>query len=324
MAGYIGNQVTPQNTPSSQVVSNLLVNPNFGIDQINNGALYTVTGGAAATQALDGWSGQGGAAPGVFKLRQLADPDNAALKCMEITCTTIDAAIGVADYYKIYTAVEGYDAATLMWGTAFAQSATLLFNFKTSVTGVYGIAVTNSAGNRSYVAIITVADTAEHTYTITIPGDTAGTWLYTNGIGLYFQITLACGSDNQKAAGAWGADNKLTTSAQCNFMSNIANIAYLKRIQLVPGTAATNFAPQDYRSELARCMRYYQSAPLSFATGAVGGNVQFSGLWPVPMRASPTQGGTSGTAIGVSATGYTVSVPPAGTAVVATLNSRLA
>jgi hypothetical protein len=301
---YQLQSITPSSSPSVAAVQpNLLINPNWQIDQINEGALYTVTGGGADVQGPDGWSGTAAAAPGVFKLRTLADPDNAALKCLEITCTTADAAIAATDDYHIYTAIEGYDAASLMSGTASAQSATIQFKFKSNVTGVYGLSIANSAKNRSYVGIITVADTAEHEYTVSLTLDTTGTWLYTNGVGLYLRLTLAAGSNFQAAAGAWNAANNLTTSAQANFMSVNTNIAYLKRIQLIPGSLVQAYRPADIQKELAKCQRYYaktfpQGTAVAQSAGTTGGiyavgpsaGASFGTAWtfPMVMRTTPS------------------------------------
>lgn len=295
---------------------NLLINPNWLIDQVNEGALYTVNSTVAGP---DGWTGVATAASGVFKLRQLTDPDNAALKCLEITCTTIDAAIASGDQYTLFTAIEGYDMAALGWGTASALPVTLTFKFKTSVVGVYGVSMSNSAGNRSYVSIITVANTNENTYTLTVPGDTAGVWLYMNGGGAYLQLALAAGSTYQTTAGAWGGAGFLTTAAQVNFMSSVSNIAYLKRVQLTAGSIVTGFAPQDYQKELAKCQRYYAksfamgTAPVSnvgtiiggFEIGAFrAGAVTMYGPtlpFPVRMRATPTMTTFNPTAAGAEA-----------------------
>lgn len=279
---------------------NLIVNPNWQIDQINEGALYTVN--TTDVRGPDGWSGSAVGA-GVFKLRTLADPDNAALKCMEITCTTADASIAATDDYFLYTAVEGYDAAALQSGVASAQPITIQFKFKTSVTGVYGISVANSAINRRYIGIITVADTSEHEYVTTLTLDTAGTWLYTSGVGLYMRICLAAGSNFQSTSGAWAAGAEQTTAAQCNFMSVNTNIAYLKRVRLVQGSSALPYDPADLQKELAKAQRYYAktfsqgTAPAQSAgrAGALCSN-SISGLrgpgeaWQFPseMRAAPT------------------------------------
>lgn len=246
---------------------NLLINPNWLIDQIAEGALYIVNSGAV--QGPDGWTG-GSAGTGIFKVRTLADPDNAALKCLEITCTTADAAIAAGDLYFLQTSVEGYDAAALMAGTVNAQQITVSFNFKSNVNGVYGISVKNSAANRTYVGIITVVDANEHTYTVTLTMDTAGVWLYNNGVGLTFAICLAGGATFQAVAGAWSAGNFYTTAAQCNFMSAITSIAYLKRIQLIRGGNVLPFQPADYEKELRKCQRYYEKTwAQGVAVGAI-------------------------------------------------------
>lgn len=255
---------------------NLLINPNWQIDQINEGALYTVNG-ASAVQGPDGWSGNDGNGAGVFKLRTVADPDNAALNCLEITCTTADASIAAGDLYRIFTAVEGYDAAALQFGTSGAAPLTLQFKFKTSVTGVYGVSLYNSAANRFYPSYITVSDTNENEYSVTLTADTTGTWLYTNGVGLYLQIVLAAGSTYHGTANAWtGTGSPATTSSQCNFMSSNTNVAYLKRIQLIPGSQVQAYKPADIQKELAKCQRYYEK---SFDQGvAVAQNAGTAGV----------------------------------------------
>lgn len=246
------------------------VNPNWLIDQINEGALYTV---GANTQGPDGWSGSLTGA-GVFKLRRIADPDNAALKCLEITCTTADAAIAATDQYQIYTSIEGYDAADLMAGTASASKITIQFKFKSNVTGVYGISVINSAANRSYVGTINVADTNEHDYTVTLTLDTAGTWLYTNGTGLQVRLMLAGGTNFQTTAGSWQAGNFNTTSEQCNFMSANTSVAYLKRFHVIPGGVALAYHKQDIERELRKAHRYFDK---TYPQGTIPGTVTNTG-----------------------------------------------
>lgn len=286
-----------------RLAPNLLINPNWIFDQINEGTLYTITGGGADVQTVDGWSGSAVASPGVFKVRRLTDPENAALQCLEVTCTTIDASIAATDAYYLHTAIEGQDALSLMLGTALAETITVTFNFKTSVTGIYGISLANSALNRSYVGSINAVDTSEHTYSVTLALDTSGTWLYDTGVGLRLRVCLAAGSNFQTATGSWGANNMLTTSSQVNFMSSTSNIAYLKRIQLAATPVAVPLLPINYSSDLLKCQRYYTK---SYALGTAVGtatttnqNLQYAdktnstqasytSWYPVQMRATPT------------------------------------
>jgi len=282
----------------------LNTNPNWLIDQINVGALYTSSSGANVL-GPDGWSLRADGA-GVFKVRTLADPDNAALKVLEITCTTADASIAATDKYHIFTSIEGYDVASLKAGTASASQITLMFESDFSVTGTYGIAIQNSAANRRYIGTFTQAvSNAREQQKVTLTLDTSGTWLYTNGAGLTVHLTLAAGTNFQDTASAWAAGAHLTTSAQANFMSSTSNIGYLGRFHVIPGGVALAYANHDFVAELAKARRSYQKTFLAgtvpaqnagdntgefvFTSGVAGaGNVrgyyQFNGL----MRAAPT------------------------------------
>lgn len=240
---------------------NLFGNPNWNLDQINEGALYTVTGGGANIQGPDFWTGRAVAAPGIFKLRKIVNPDRANENCLEITCTTIDAAIAAGDCYDIFTAIEGYDIADLGAGTVGAKSIVINIPIKFSKAGNYGLAIRNSATNRSYVTTVTqlVANTWE-TKSITILLDTAGVWLYNNGVGLYVSFCLAAGATFQAAPDAWTAGDFRTIATQVNFMDNVANIGYIGRIQCIAGAINLPVAPPDIQKELTKAQRYYEKS----------------------------------------------------------------
>lgn len=267
--------------PSRPVLN---INPDNLLDQINEGALYTVN--ASDVRGPDGVSGTSVGA-GVWKMRTLADPDNAARKVLELTCTTADASLAATDDYFLYRAVEGYDSALLLPGTASPQSVTIQFRLKTSVTGIYGVSIANSALNRRYIGTITVSDTAIHDYTVTLTMDTTGTWLYTNGVGMYMRLCLAAGSNFQSTAGAWAAGAQQTTSAQANFMSNTANIAYLGSVHIIPGPLVQSYQPADIQRHLAKAQRQYEK---SYNLGVVPG--------------TSTGAGSVQTAFGAALAGY--------------------
>lgn len=285
----------------------LNVNPNMLIDQINEGSLYTVN--ATGVQGPDGWTGNA-AGGGVFKLRRIADPDNAARYVTEITCTTADAAIGATDKYEIYTSIEGYDLAQLAPGTASAGKITIQFQFKTSVTGTYCIALQNSAQNRAYIGTITVSDTSVHDYSVTLTLDTSGTWLYTNGVGCYIFFGLAVGSDFQASGGSWQAGNYHATSAQANFMSSTSNVAYLGRFHVIPGNVVCAYKPADIQRELAKAQRYYEKVGGTLQSFFIDWNADAgsstTGAWTwnfrVEKRTTPTMS-TSGAFTTVNTTG---------------------
>jgi hypothetical protein len=112
----------------------------------------------------------------------------------------------------------------------------------------------------------------------------------------------------------------LTMPLNATFTIDIA------QVQLEPGPVATPFEQRPVGTELALCQRYYQ--PFSdygfvVANGSNAGNVQFSGLLLVPMRATPTKNGAVGTAMNISPASWVVSVPPGSSASVASLSAEL-
>lgn len=281
---------------------NLLVNPNNLFDQVNEGALYTVN--TTNVRTLDGLSGTA-AGTGTFKIRRLVDPSHASLWVSEITCTVADVALAASDDYFIYRAVEGYDAAAFLYGESGAKAGTFQFDFQSNLVGVYGVSVMNSAGNRRYVGSITVADTAEHTYSLQFTADTTGTWLFTNGVGCYLRICLAAGSNFQTATpNTWAAGAEQTVGAQVNFMSSVSNVAYLKRAQFIPGALVQAYAPANVQKELALVQRQYfktfaQGAVVQRGAGTNTGEFVWNGVnasttfgaylaYPVTLRAVPT------------------------------------
>ncbi len=277
----------------------LNINPNWLFDQINEGAAYSVSG--ATVQGPDGWSGKATGA-GTFTMQRVTDPDNADLLCLKVACTVADASIGATDDYCIFTAVEGYDVAWLNPGLASAGQISVRVKAKFPAAGTYAVFLQNSAQARSYLQTLTVPDGNENEYPLTWTLDTTGTWLLTNGVGLYLGIDLASGSNFQTTVGSWQAGNFKCTSGQTNFMAANTNIAYIKRVHLVPGPVALPYAPQDYQRELAKGKHYYRK---SWAQGTAVGTATAVGergfvacvnaganFFPHEwnMRAAPTMG----------------------------------
>lgn len=250
----------------------LLSNPDWLIDQINEGAAYTVNG--ASVQAMDAWSGLATGA-GVFTMQQVADPDYPNQKALKIVVTTADNSIAAGDRYVVNTAIDGQDAAELALGTVNASSFTVQFDAKFPVAGTYGISFRNSANNRNYVGTFTqnVAN-ARESKTVTVSGDTTGTWLYSlNSIGLRMDICLAAGSTYQTSAGVWAnTPGMLTTSAQANFMATLSNTGYIGRISLKKGSVVQAFGMMDRDRDLAKCQKkYWKSFPQGVAVATNAG-----------------------------------------------------
>jgi len=213
---------------------------------------------------------------------------------------------GANDEYELYHKIEGYNAADLGWGTSSAKSITLSFWVNCSLTGTFSVAFSNNSTNRSYVATYTISSANTWTYvTLTVPGCTDGTWLTTNGIGIYVIWNLADGSSyDTTTPNTWLTSFKTKTSSTVNFIGTTNATFYLTGAQFEAGTTASPFEYRQYGTELALCQRYYYSIfynAASSSTNSITNAAAYTSLlafgivpFPVSMRANPTLYQTSG------------------------------
>lgn len=212
---------------------------------------------------------------------------------------------------SLFHRVEGLNCADLGWGTATAKTVTLSFWVRSSLTGTFGVSLTNSAFTRSYVASYTInaANTWEQK-TITIAGDTSGTWLTSNGIGISIYWDLGVGTTySGSATGAWQGAGYEGLTGGTKLSATSSATFYITGVQLEKGSTATSFDFRSYGTELALCQRYYQTytnLPVPFnANGNNGLNGYLSLVYPVVMRAAPSASGSS-VVYKQNATGITV------------------
>jgi hypothetical protein len=163
-------------------------------------------------------------------------------------------------YAQVVQNIEGFNTADLGWGTANAQSITLSFRVKSSLTGTFSVAFRNSASNRSYVTTYTIdeANTWE-TKTVTIPGDTTGTWLTNNGIGISLVYRFG-DSGGTPSINQWTATGNAFATGSVNVMGTANATWQITGVQLEKGTVATPFERRPYGMELALCQRYYEKS----------------------------------------------------------------
>ena len=223
------------------------------------------------------------------------------------------------DYGTLRTFVEGYNAADLAWGTASAKTVTLSFQVYSSLTGTFGGALQNNAGNRSYpfTFSIPVANTWT-SISITIAGDTTGTWATDNSRGIEVDFNLGNGSSNSGTAGSWQAAGYYSATGSVNMVATASSTFYLTAVQLEVGSSATGFEYVNYQTSLANCQRYYARLQGTTTYSGFGAGAWFSTTqcniyikYPQTMRTSPTvgYGGTvscminGGTQVNISGTG---------------------
>ena len=276
---------------------NRIINGAMVIDQRNAGAAVTISA-PSFVYTLDRWFGYGQLTDGVFTVQRSTTAPTGFTNSALTTVTTADASIGASQLYGFGQKIEGFNVADLGWGTASAQSVTLSFQVRTSVTGTYSVTVFNSAFNRGYTATFTVsaANTFE-TKTITIPGDTSGTWATDNSIGLTVWISLGAGSTFTGTAGAWNAGTTYAATGQVNLIATSGATFYITGVQLEAGSVASPFERRDYGRELQMCQRYFQQLPsnrtdagfMVLSSPVLGGSDRIPlPVLPVPLRTSPT------------------------------------
>lgn len=268
---------------------NRIINGDMRIDQRNVGAAVLNANGYIVDRFLSNYFGSG---TGRWTASQSTDAPSGFTNSFTVTVTTTDASPSATFAYNIANhRIEGFNVADLAWGTASAKTVTVSFWTKSSVTGSFPLVLNNSAGTRGYGTLYTVAAANTWEYkTITIPGDTSGTWLTDEGIGIML-CWGAGGANRTLTADTWSttASTPTTVSGAVNLLATNGATLYLTGVQLEVGDTATPFEHRLIGAEIALCQRYYIASQFSIqgnalSGGYVGGWIQF----PTAMRATPT------------------------------------
>jgi hypothetical protein len=270
---------------------NRIINGDMRIDQRNNGA-----SGTAAGYTIDRW-GYGALQPnkGTWA-RGSSGPAIAALGFPYYLSFVSSSAYTplVTDQFNFSQLIEADMVSDFAWGTANAQPVTLSFWAFSSLTGTFSGAIRNYPvpSTRSYPFSFSLP--SANTWTkivITIPGDTAGTWVMQGNaaaFGLVFD--LGCGANFRGPANAWAAANYVSATGAQSIVATNGATFYVTGVKLEIGSVATPFNRQSMAQSLIDCQRYYQFLPRLM----VMGNVPASGVayeayaLPVAMRATPT------------------------------------
>jgi hypothetical protein len=242
---------------SPYVLKNRIINGAMVVDQRNAGAAVTVNTNGAF-YATDRFRLSGITSSGVFTGQQIADAPTGFNNSLRVTVTTADASLGADDIYYCVQPIEGFNVADLGFGSAAAQTVTLSFWTKSTLSGTFGGSLSNSAVDRSYPFTYTIsaANTWEYK-TITIAGDTSGTWLTTNGVGMRVYFGLGVGSNFTGTANQWNGAFDISAASAVNVMGTLSATWQITGVQLEIGTTATPFERRLYNQELANCQRYY-------------------------------------------------------------------
>jgi len=237
---------------------NRIINGAMVIDQRNAGASASLT--SSQTYFVDRFFGVEDT-DGTMTIQRSTTAPTGFINSLLMTTTSADASLGATQICYVGQKIEGLNVADLGWGTASAATVTLSFWVRSSLTGTFGGALANAAFNRSYPFTYTInsANTFEYK-TITIAGDTTGTWPTDNGNSFQLIFGLGVGSTYSGTAGAWAGAGYLSATGATSVIGTNGATFYITGVQLEKGSTATSFDYRPYGTELALCQRYFEKS----------------------------------------------------------------
>jgi hypothetical protein len=292
--------VSASNLSAPQAMgSNRIINGDMRIDQRNSGA----SGTASGVYTIDRWiygasqTNRGSWQRGTAGVNLIPVGFGNYLAFVSSSAYTPLA----ADQFNFQQRIEADMVSDLCWGTANAQPVTLSFWAFSSLTGTFGGSIRNDTGTRSYPFSFNIP--AASTWTpivITIPGDTAGTWVMSgNGEALRVYFDLGAGANFRGTAGAWTAGDLRGVTGAVNVVATNGASFNLTGVKLEIGSVATPFNRKTTAQSLLDCQRYYQRVNAIWSGNATSGAVySASAQLPSTPRVATTLTGTSAAANG--------------------------
>jgi len=300
-ADQIGTSVanTSLGAGDASLMKNRIINGAMVIDQRNNGSSVTPT---SNIYTLDRWQTIIGGVASKFSVQQNAGsvtPPVGFTKYLGMTSLSAYS-VGSTDRFAINQNIEGLNATDLAWGTANAKTITISAWVYSSLTGSFGGSIQNGGGNRSYPFSYTISSANTWTQiSVTIPGDTTGTWATDNTAWCQLYFSLGAGATYSGTANTWAAADYRQPTGSVSVVGTNGATLYITGVQLEVGSIATGFEYRQYGQELNLCQRYLYTAGGAFngnvsfnQYGLVVGNTSTSGRvvvsLPVTMRSAPS------------------------------------
>lgn len=278
--------------PAGLGFRNLLINGAMQIDQRGSASSAKTTNG----YVTDRWYVENGC-DAVLSSQQSTDVPTGQgfTNSLKVTSTTADATIGATQFAVITQHIEGFNSAQLAWGTSGAKQIAVSFWVKASVAGTYSFTVYNDGASRICPTAYTInSANIWEKKTITVFGDTSGTWLTTNGRGVVVNFYTALGSNYLGTSGAWNGSSIYGVTGQANAWASTNNIFAITGVQLEQNYQPTPFEQRPYGVELQLCQRYYFRYQMITSGGyhrlpslmnTYSSNAAQGMVWhPVPMR----------------------------------------
>ena len=299
VAVSVGGAIAAAFNSNGLFFRNRIINGDMRIDQRNAGASVTPT---ASGYTLDRWQAIASQSS-KFSVQQNAGSVTPPAGFTNYLGVTSLSAFSVAagDYFSIYQQIEGLNVADLGFGTANALTVTISFWVRSSLTGTFGGSLKNPA-TRSYPFTYTIfsANTWEKK-TITIAGDTTGTWATDTSAGLLLSLALGVGATYSGTAGAWAGANYASATGATSVVGTNGATFYITGVQLETGSVATPFERRPYTTELQLCQRYYERLNSQFMAfipnGTYLSNPYAVFQFLVQKRAAPTLSTVTGASL---------------------------
>lgn len=266
--------LTADSSQNVSVTGTLAMGSSFLRNKIINGAMRIAQRGTTAVTVngaypVDRWV-LAYLNDGAMSAISDTDAPSGFTNSIKYTTTTADGSLSANQYACAYQLIEGYNSADLAFGTSSAKTITVSFWVKSSLTGTFGGVIGNGAFTRSYPFTYTINSASTWEYkTVTIAGDTTGTWATDNTAGMMLIFGLGAGSSVSGTVGSWAGSNFISATGAVSVIGTLNATWAVTGVQLEVGSVATPFERRLYTHELQLCKRYYWRATGS-ATGAAG------------------------------------------------------
>ena len=207
------------------------------------------------------------------------DPLGGDGKALKWTTGTAESAIASDEYGYFTQKIEAQNLHHIQNGNANAETLTLSFYVKSSITGTFSVGLykpdnTARLFNKTYT--INSANTWEKK-TVTFVGDTSGGGINNDtGEGFWVSWHLFAGSDYKGGGSTSGwtdyANNKWADGQATDAVATTASATWLMtQCQLEVGSQASDFQHEDIATTIEKCERYFQKSYelAEFAGGSV-------------------------------------------------------
>jgi len=272
---------------------NLVINGSASVNQRGNSTGVTADGYYGPDRWYYKTEGEE-----TVSISQASDGPDGFANSYKVEVTTTDGTIAADDYARVETRFEGQDLQQLKYGTSGAESITLSFYVKSSVTGTYAVAFYSADGVRAIGSTYTISSANTWEYkTLTFAGDTGGTINDDNTEALRVWFVLSAGSNFTSSDNtSWGAYSagKVAYGHTANVIGTSSATWQITGVQLEVGDKATPFEHRSYGEELGLCQRYFWRSTGGNFNAVASGNNRSSTLArvflpnPQIMRAAPT------------------------------------